>query len=154
MVVWGDEPMVYMRRSLGGSCSGTLWTMAVSWSQKSLGVVQLLCSDTLHVRLCRLGPVYPRWTFWSLLGDEGGRLQGLTRRLGSSPAPGGRGKLVFLCHAPCVTQSRKWPVGPPPGWRLGSPKSRWLGACLLAHGPWLASQAGQEPRPELGHVID
>ena len=37
MVVWGVEPMVYMRRSLGGSYSGALWTMAMSWSQRSLG---------------------------------------------------------------------------------------------------------------------
>jgi hypothetical protein len=37
MAVWGDESMVYIRWSLEGSCSGALWTMAVSWSQKSLG---------------------------------------------------------------------------------------------------------------------
>jgi len=36
MVVWGDESMVYMRWSLGGSCSGALWTMAVLWSRRSL----------------------------------------------------------------------------------------------------------------------
>jgi hypothetical protein len=42
----------------------------------------------------------------------------------------------------------------PQVWRLRAPKPRWLGACLLKPGPWLASQAGQEPRPELGHVID
>ena len=47
-------------------------------------------------------------TFWSLLGGEGGRLQGLTRGLGSHPALGGRGKIVFLCHAPCVTPPWKW----------------------------------------------
>jgi hypothetical protein len=29
---------------------------------------------TLCVRLCRLRPASPRWTFWSLLGDEGGWL--------------------------------------------------------------------------------
>jgi hypothetical protein len=36
----------------------------------------------------------------------------LTRGSGSHPAPGGCGKLVFLCHAPCVTLSWKWLVGP------------------------------------------
>jgi hypothetical protein len=29
--------MVYMRWSLGGPCSDALWTMAVSWSQRSFG---------------------------------------------------------------------------------------------------------------------
>jgi hypothetical protein len=36
----------------------------------------------------------------------------------------------------------------------GAPEPRWLGPCLLTIGPWLASQIGQEPRPELGHVDD
>jgi hypothetical protein len=47
-------------------------------AEEALGIVRLLCSDTLHVRLCRLGLASHRWTFWSLLGGEGGRLQGLT----------------------------------------------------------------------------
>jgi hypothetical protein len=50
----------------------------------------------------------PKWTFWSLLYGKGGQLQGLTCRPRSHLAPGGRGKLVFLFHAPCVTLSRKW----------------------------------------------
>jgi hypothetical protein len=33
----GDVSMVYMRQSPGGSCSGALWTVAVSWSRRSLG---------------------------------------------------------------------------------------------------------------------
>jgi hypothetical protein len=37
MAIWGDESMVYMHQSLGGSYSGALWTAAVSWSQRSLG---------------------------------------------------------------------------------------------------------------------
>jgi hypothetical protein len=28
----GDEPMVYMCWSLGRSCSGAVWTKAMSWS--------------------------------------------------------------------------------------------------------------------------
>jgi hypothetical protein len=38
--------------------------------------------------------------------------------------------------------------------RLGDPEPRWLEACLLMPRPWLASQARQEPRPELEHVVD
>jgi hypothetical protein len=39
-------------------------------------------------------------------------------------------------------------------WRLGAPEPRWLRACLLVLRPWLASQAEQEPRPELERVVD
>jgi hypothetical protein len=46
------------------------------------------------------------------LGGEGGRLQGLTRGPGSRLAPRGCGKLVFLCHVPCVTLLWKWPARP------------------------------------------
>jgi hypothetical protein len=49
---------------------------------------------------------------YSLLGGKGGRLQALTRGPGSHPAPRGREKLVFLCHATCMTLSRKWLAGP------------------------------------------
>ena len=37
MAVWVDESTVYMCQSPGGSCSGALWTMVVSRSQRSLG---------------------------------------------------------------------------------------------------------------------
>ena len=33
----GVEPMVYMRRSPGGSCSSALWIMVMSWSRTSPG---------------------------------------------------------------------------------------------------------------------
>jgi hypothetical protein len=33
----GSESTVYMRWSLGRPCSDALWTVAVSWSQRSLG---------------------------------------------------------------------------------------------------------------------
>jgi hypothetical protein len=52
----------------------------------------------------------PRWTFWSLVGGERGSLQGMTHGLGSHQAPGGRGELIFLCHAPCVTLSWERPA--------------------------------------------
>jgi hypothetical protein len=32
-----SESTVYMRRSLGGHCRDALWTLAVSWSRRSLG---------------------------------------------------------------------------------------------------------------------
>ena len=70
--------MVYMHQSLGGACSGAPWTVEVSWSQRSLGIVRLLCSDTVHVSGCWLGLASPKWTFWSLLGCEGGWILGLT----------------------------------------------------------------------------
>jgi hypothetical protein len=65
----------------------------------------------------------PKWTFWSLLYGKGGRLQGLTCRPRSHPAPGGRGKLVFLFHAPCVTLSWKWLARPHPKRVARSPQA-------------------------------
>jgi hypothetical protein len=58
-------------------------------AEEALGIVQLLCSDTLLVRLCWLGPASPRWTFWSLPDGEESRLQGLTRGPSSRLALGG-----------------------------------------------------------------
>jgi hypothetical protein len=81
-------------------------------AKEALDVIRLLCSDILCVRLCWLVPASPRWTFWSLLGGEGGRLQGLSRGPRNRPARGGSRKLVLLCHAPCVTLLRKWPARP------------------------------------------
>jgi hypothetical protein len=43
-------------------------------AEEALGVVQLLCFDTLRVRLYRLRPAFPKLTFWSLLSGEGGPL--------------------------------------------------------------------------------
>jgi hypothetical protein len=68
--------MVYMRQSLGGSCSGVEGPWRYRGAEETLGIVWLLCSDTLSVRLCRLGPVSTMCTFWSLLGGEGIRLEG------------------------------------------------------------------------------
>jgi hypothetical protein len=39
--------MVYVHRSPGESCNSAPWTVKVAWSRRSLGVVWLLCSDTL-----------------------------------------------------------------------------------------------------------
>jgi len=33
----GEVSTVYMRRSPEGSCNGAMWTVAVLWSQRSLG---------------------------------------------------------------------------------------------------------------------
>ena len=92
-------------------------------AKEALGVGRLFYSDTLCVRLCWLGLASPRWTFWSLLSGKGGWLQGLTCGPRSQPAPRGHGKLVFLCHALCVTLSWKWPAGPRPGHGVLEPPS-------------------------------
>jgi hypothetical protein len=68
--------------SLWSTCAGVQEGLTVAlygpWccyrAEEALGIVRRLCSDTLHVMLCWLGPASPRWTFWSLLGGEGGRL--------------------------------------------------------------------------------
>ena len=61
--------------------------------------------------------------------------------------------LLVSCpmHDPIMEETGK---AMPGVWHPRAPKPRWLGACLLAPGPWLALQARQEPRPNLGHVID
>jgi hypothetical protein len=46
--------------------------------KKALGVVWLVCSDTLSVMLYQLGPASTRCAFWKLLGDEGNRSEGMT----------------------------------------------------------------------------
>jgi hypothetical protein len=102
-MVWGDESL---RSTRVGGQEGLAVALYGPWwcrgAEEALDVVRLLCSDTLHVMLCWLGPASPRWTFWSLLGGEGGWLQGLSRGPESRLAPGGRRKLVLLCHALCV----------------------------------------------------
>ena len=117
--------------SLWSTCTGLQVGLAAAlyglwWchgAKEALGVVRLLYSDTLRVRLCRLGSASPRWTFWSLLGGEGGRLQRLTCGPRSRPSPVGCGKLVFFCHAPCVTLSWEWPARPPPKRSIWEPLS-------------------------------
>jgi hypothetical protein len=69
-------------------------------AKEALGIIRLLYSDTLRVRLCRLGLASPRRTFWSLLGGEGGQLQGLTRGPESLRAPRGHGEALSSCVMP------------------------------------------------------
>jgi hypothetical protein len=88
--------MAYMRRSLGGSCSGSMWTVAMSWSRRSFGVVRLLCSDMLSVKLCRPGLISTRCTFSRLLGGEVGRFEGLMRSPKSPRAPNACGGICLL----------------------------------------------------------
>jgi hypothetical protein len=92
-------------------------------AEDALGVVRLACSNTLSVRLCWLGPASPRRTFWSLLGGEGSRLEGLTQGPGSPQASGGRRELVFLCHGPRVTLSGERSAKPRPRCSVGEPPS-------------------------------
>ena len=69
-------------------------------AEEALGIVRLLCSNTLNVRLCRLGPVFIRCTFWRLLGGEDSWLGGLTRELGSPGAPEASGGIWILVSCP------------------------------------------------------
>jgi hypothetical protein len=56
--------MVYVRWSLEGSCSCVDGPdIVVELKKLDLGIVWLLCSDTLSARLCWLGPVSTRCTF-------------------------------------------------------------------------------------------
>jgi hypothetical protein len=90
-----------------------------------LDVVRLLCSDTLRVRLCWLGPASPRWTFWSLLGGEGGRLQGLTRGPGVLDPLKAAGKLCLLVSRPVRDLVGKVAGNAvPKGQRRGAPEPR------------------------------
>jgi hypothetical protein len=82
---------------------GPWWCLG---AKEALGVVRLLYSDTLRVRLCRLGPAFPSWTFWSLLGGEGGWLQGLTRGPRSPKPLEAKGKLCLL-----VSRLGRDPIG-------------------------------------------
>ena len=79
------------------------------------------------------------------------------RRVGpEAPEPlEAKGKLCILVSCPVCD-----PVGGAVGrampreWREGAPEHWWLGACLLAPGPWLASLARQEPRAGPGCAVD
>ena len=58
-------------KCLWSTCAGVQEGLAAAlcglWrclgAEEALGIVRLLCSDTLCVKLCRLGPASPRWTF-------------------------------------------------------------------------------------------
>jgi hypothetical protein len=87
--------MVYMHQSLGGSCGGADGSWHCRGAEEDLGVVRLLSSDTLSVRLCWLGPASTRCTIWRLL-REGIWLEGLTRRPESPRAPEDSGGIYPL----------------------------------------------------------
>jgi hypothetical protein len=113
--------MVYMCWSPRGPCNGVVWTVAISWSRRSSGVARLLCSDTLSVRLCQLGPASTKCTFWRLLGGEGSRLEGLTRRPISPQAPEASRGVCFLVSHLCMTLLEEWlTLSPLGGLSLGN----------------------------------
>jgi hypothetical protein len=100
--------MVYVHRSIGDSYSGTNGPWHCCGAKEALGIVRLLYSDMLSVRLCWLGPTSTRCTFWRLLGDEGIWLEELTSGPISPQAPKvSGGVFVPLCHAPCMNLSEK-----------------------------------------------
>jgi hypothetical protein len=65
-----------------------------------MGVVWLLCFDTLSVRLCRFGLTSTRYIFWRLLGGEGGQLEGLMHGSRSPQAPESSGGVCLLASRP------------------------------------------------------
>jgi hypothetical protein len=72
-------------------------------AKEALGVIWLLCFDTLSVRLCRLRPASTRCTFWRLLGGEGGHLEGLASGSEAPEPLKPAEEFVFLRHASCMT---------------------------------------------------
>jgi hypothetical protein len=91
--------MVYMCRIQESLAAAPCGPWHCREDEEALSVDRLLCSDTLCVRLCRLGLAFTRCTFWRLLGGKGSRLEGLTH--GSrSPQPLKLVEFVFLRHAP------------------------------------------------------
>jgi hypothetical protein len=138
--------MVYVRRSPGGSCSGVDGPWRCCGAEQTLGVVRLLCSDTLSVRMCRLGPAATRYTFWRLLRGEGNRLEGLMSGPGSPRPLKPVEEFVFLRHAPCVTLSEEWLTVPCPLGSAREPSSLGAQGAYLQLGPWLALKARRGPR--------
>jgi hypothetical protein len=105
-------------------------------ADEALGVVRLLCSNTLRVRLLSAWTGLSQVPFRSLLGGEGGRLQRLTLEPGSPRAPGGHGGVCLLVSRPvCDPIGRMAGKATRKGQRLGAPEPRWLRACLLAPEP-------------------
>jgi hypothetical protein len=118
-------------------------------AEQTLGVVWLLCSDTLSVRMCRLGPAATRYTFWRLLRGEGNRLEGLMSGPRSPRPLKPVEEFVFLRHTPCVTLSEEWLTVPRPLGSVGEPSSLGAQGACLQLGPWLALKARRGPRIRL-----
>jgi hypothetical protein len=97
--------------SLWSTCAGVQEGLAAAlcilWqcggAKEALGLIWLLCSDTLSVRLCRLGPASPRCAFWRLLSGIGGRLVELMCRPRSPQALRCcGGTCLLVSHMPCA----------------------------------------------------
>jgi hypothetical protein len=105
-------------------------------AKEALGVIQWLCSDTLSVKLYRLGPASTRCMFWRLLCGKGDQLEGLTRGPRSHRAPKASRGVCLLASCPM-----RDPVGGavdravPAGQHWGGPKA------LVACGTPFCSQA-------------
>jgi hypothetical protein len=133
--------------SLWSTCTRVQEGLAAAWcgqwccrgAKEAPGVVRLLCSDTLSVRLCWLGPAFTRCTFWRLLGGEGSRLKGLTCGPKSPRAPEASGGVCLLMSRPM-----RDPVGgvvdstTPAGQRWGALQALGARGACLWFGPWLA----------------
>jgi hypothetical protein len=116
--------------SLWSTCAGVQDGLAAALygprrcrgAEEASRVVRLLCSNTLRVRLCRLGLASHKCVFWRLLGGEGGRLERLTCGPRSSRAPGVYRKVCLLVSCP-VRDPIRGVVGRtvPEGQRRGAP---------------------------------
>jgi hypothetical protein len=104
--------MVYMHRSLGESCSGVGGPWRCRGAEEALGIVRLLCSNTLSVRLFWLGPTSTRCTFSRLHGGESIRLEGLTSGPGSPEPLKPWGDLTPCVTCPCMTLSAEQLTAP------------------------------------------
>jgi hypothetical protein len=118
--------------SLWSTCTGVQEGLAAAscrqWrcrgAEEALGVIRLLCSDTLSVKLCRLGLASTRFAFWRLPDGEGGRLEGLTHGPGSPRAPKFSGGVCLLALRP-VRDPIEGAVDrvAPTGQRQGAPRA-------------------------------
>jgi hypothetical protein len=134
--VHGDLGELCLWSTCAGVQEGLVAAPCGQWrchgAEEALGVVRLLCSDTLSVRLCRLRLASPRCTFWRLLGGEGGQLEGLTRGPRSPRAPRASEGVCLLTSCP-VRDSIRGVVDRAAlaGQCWGAPRASELGAHLL-----------------------
>jgi hypothetical protein len=103
--------------------------------EEALGVIRLLCSDTLSVRLCQLGLGSTRCTLWRILGGEGSQLEGMTCGPRSLEPLKPAEEFVFLRDASCMILSTERLTEPCLQGSAGEPsKPWWLKVPLLSLG--------------------
>jgi hypothetical protein len=132
----------------GRSCSGVDGPWHCRGAKKALGIIWLLCSDTLSVRLCWLGPASTRCGFWRLLGGEGIRLEGLMSGPESPRAPKASRGVCPLVSRPKRDPLEEWLIVPHLLGNTGEPPSH--GRSRRPSPAWaLAGAKGRGPRIRL-----